>query len=122
MLWIKHFNNLIRRLVEKQGRSELLIEVHVSLFTPGIEHFVFGSWYTIKQAPNFVVCFVTLFDHFMAYLGGLASCGHSSFVLCSMMTTLYSDCQGSEPSGETGQFLTGSILYYVRIAVTTLLA
>ena len=30
-----------------------------------------------------------------------------------MMTTLYSDCQGSEPSGETGQFLTGFYFYIV---------
>ena len=49
-------------------------------------------------------------------------CGPFSFVFCSMLTAWYIDYQGSEPNGETSQFLTGSILYYVRIAATTLLA
>ena len=43
----------------------------------------------------------------------LAGCGPFSFILCSMLTTLSIDCQGSEPSGETGQFLTGFYFYIV---------
>ena len=51
-------------------------------------------------------------------LAGRLGCGPFSL----MLTTWYIVCQGSEPNGETSQFLTGSILYYVRIAATTLLA
>ena len=51
-------------------------------------------------------------------LAGRLGCGPFSL----MLTAWYIVCQGSEPNGETSQFLTGSILYYVRIAATTLLA